>query len=66
MEKALTQINEQRLSGTRSPDFTTKPDKMDTSRNGHKVLEGIARKWASRGYYPTPSAAMQALLGDQL
>ena len=61
MKKALTQINEQRLSGTRNPDFTTKPTKLNTSRNGHKVLEGIARKWASRGYYPSPSAAMKAL-----
>ena len=62
MEKALTQINRQRLSGTRSPDFTTKPDKLNTSRNGHKVLEGIARKWAACGYYPTPSAAMKVLM----
>ena len=45
--------------------FSTRPTKLPSCRNGHKVLERIARKWASRGYYPTPSAAMQALLGDQ-
>ena len=34
--------------------------------NSLKTLERSARKWASRGYYPTPSAAMEALLGDSL
>ena len=41
---------------------STKPTKLSTSRNGHKVLEGIARKLASRGYYPSPSAAMKVLM----
>ena len=62
MEKALTQINRQRLSGTRNTDLITKPNKLNTSRNSHKVLKCIAQRWASRGYYPTPSEAMRVLL----
>ena len=27
-----------------------------------KTLEQLSRKWAARGYYPSPSAAMQALM----
>ena len=59
MKKALIQINGQRLSGTRTPDYTTAISKQN---NSHKVLEQIARKWAARGYYPTPSAAMKVLM----
>lgn len=43
---------------------STNPTKLNTTRNGKKTLQQIARKWASRGYYPTPSAAMKVLLGD--
>lgn len=51
---------------TSNSNSSTKPTKPNTTQNGHKTLDRIARKWASRGYYPTPSAAMRALLGDQL
>jgi len=46
-----------------SPNFSTKTTKITNSRNGRKTLERLARKWASRGYYSTPSEAMNALLG---
>ena len=59
MKKAPTQINEQRLPGTRTPDYTTASKGHNTSR---KTLERTARRWVARGYYPTPSAAMQVLL----
>ena len=41
---------------------STKNHKLHSSHNGKKTLERIARKWTSRGYYPTPSAAMKALM----
>lgn len=50
----------QELNG---PNFSTKPTKITNSRNGRKTLKRIARKWAARGYYSTPSEAMSALLG---
>ena len=43
---------------------STKKHKLHSSRNGKKTLERIARRWTSRGYYPTLSAAMSALLGS--
>ena len=62
MEKAPTR--EQRLNlilgGT---DNSTSPRKLK-GNNSLKTLERIDRKWASRGYYPTPSAAMRVLLGE--
>ena len=57
MKKALTQINEQRLSGTRTPDCTT----AHIKRN-NKVLKQLVQKWVDRGYYPTPGASMEVLL----
>jgi hypothetical protein len=42
---------------------STNPHKLHTRRNRQKTLARIARKWAARGYYPTPSEAMVALLG---
>ncbi len=59
MEKALTQINEQRLSGTRTPDYTTANIKRISD---YKVLEQIAQRWADHGYYPSPGSAMEVLL----
>ena len=44
-------------------DSSTNSHKLHAGHNGKKTLERIARKWTSRGYYPTPSAAMAALLG---
>ncbi len=40
------------------------PHKFDSSTNPTKLrtLEQISRKWAARGYYPTPSAAMKVLM----
>ena len=46
------------LGGT---DNSTSPRKLK-GNNSLKTLEQIARKWAARGYYPTPSAAMRVLL----
>ena len=45
-------------------DSSTKPNILNTTPNGRRVLERLARKWVSRGYYPTPSAAMRVLLGE--
>ena len=60
-EKAPTR--KQRLNlDTRNSDSTKKPHKLPTGNNGRKTLQQIARKWASRGYYSTPSEAMKALL----
>lgn len=60
-EKAPTR--KQRLNlDSRKSDSTKKPHKLPTSKNDRKILRQIARKWASRGYYSTPSEAMQALL----
>ena len=65
MKKALTQINEQRLNLVlQKSDYTTAPAELNTTRNGKKSLEQLARKWASRGYYPTLSEAMKVLLGS--
>lgn len=47
---------------THKSNSSTKPTNLNTTRNGRRVLEQLSRKWASRGYYPTPSAAMEALL----
>jgi hypothetical protein len=44
----------------KSQNFSTKPTKPTISR---KALKQIARKWAARGYYSTPSEAMSVLLG---
>ena len=49
---------------TRNSNSSTKPTKLNTTRNGKKTLQQIARKWAALGYYPTPSAAMRVLLGE--
>ena len=49
---------------THTSNSSTKPTNLNTTPNGRRVLERIARKWASRGYYPTPSAAMRVLLGE--
>ena len=46
-----------------SQNFTTKPTRITNSRAGRKTLERLARKWAARGYYSTPSEAMSVLLG---
>mgnify|MGYP006928232623 CR=1 FL=1 len=43
-------------------DSSTNFHKLTTSLNGNKTLKPIARKWAFRGYYPSPSKAMKALL----
>ena len=45
-------------------DSSTNFHKLTTSLNGNKTLKQIARKWASRGYYSTPSEAMRVLLGE--
>ncbi len=42
--------------------FSTKPTKLITDRNGKKTLKQIARRWAARGYYSTPSEAMKVLM----
>jgi hypothetical protein len=47
-----------------SPNFSTKTTKITNSLKGRKTLERLARKWAARGYYSTPSEAMNALLGE--
>ena len=47
----------------KSQNFSTKPACITNSRNGRKTLERLARKWAARGYYSTPSEAMSVLLG---
>jgi len=39
-----------------------KPTTLTISRNGKKTLKQIARKWAARGYYSSPSEAMRVLL----
>jgi len=41
-------------------DFTE--SNSSTNHANLKSLEQLSRKWAARGYYPTPSAAMQVLL----
>jgi len=41
---------------------STKNHKLHSRHSGKKALERIARKWASRGFYSTPSAAMSVLL----
>ena len=46
-----------------SQNISTKPACIANSRNGRKTLKQIARKWAARGYYATPSEAMSVLLG---
>ena len=54
-------LSEDRLiQELRSQNFSTKPTKLTNSR---KALKQIARKWAARGYYSTPSEAMSVLLG---
>ena len=61
MKKALTQTNEQRLSGTRNPNYIK-------SHNSHKginhltTLQDIADRWAGLGYYKTPDRALKALI----
>jgi hypothetical protein len=47
----------------KSQNSSTKPTTLPNSRNGRKALNQTARKWAARGYYPTPSEALKALLG---
>jgi len=39
----------------------TIPTESTNSRSRHKLLEQIAQRWANRGYYPTPTTAMEAL-----
>lgn len=46
----------------RESNSSTKSRKLNATRNGRKVLKQIARKWATRGYYSTPSEAMRVLL----
>ena len=41
---------------------STKPTKLTTCRNGKKTLKQIARRWAARGYYSSPSEAMKVLM----
>jgi len=55
VKKALTQINEQRLSGTHNRNITTNPTNL-------KSLEQLSRKWEARSYYASPRAAMEALM----
>ena len=45
---------------------STKPTKLNTTQNGRKVLEQLASKWVSRGYYKTPDRALRALIGGEL
>ena len=47
----------------KSQNISTKPTKLTNGRNDRKSLKQIARKWAARGYYSTPSEAMSVLLG---
>ena len=47
-----------------SQNSNTKPAKFTNGRNSRKSLKQIARRWAARGYYSTPSEAMSVLLGD--
>ena len=47
----------------KSQNTSTKPTKLTNGRNDRKSLKQIARKWAARGYYSTPSEAMSVLLG---
>jgi hypothetical protein len=54
-------LSEDRLiQELKSQNFSTNPAKLTNSR---KALKQIARKWAARGYYSTPSEAMSVLLG---
>ena len=46
-----------------SQNISTKPTCITNNRSGRKTLKQISRKWAARGYYSTPSEAMNALLG---
>ena len=55
-DRLIQELNSQNIS--------TNPTKITNSRNGRKTLERIARKWAARGYYSTPSEAMKVLLGS--
>ena len=41
---------------------STNSTKLNTTRNVRKVLNQLARKWASRGYYSTPNEALRVLL----
>ena len=36
--------------------------KPQTIKHRQLILEDIADRWVSRGYYPTPSAAMKVLM----
>ena len=47
----------------KSQNFTTNSTKITNSRNGRKTLQKLARKFAARGYYSSPSEALNALLG---
>ena len=53
-DRLIQELNSQNIS--------TKPTCITNSRNGRKTLKRKARKWAARGYYSTPSEAMNALL----
>ena len=46
----------------RESNSSTKPTKLTTCRNGKRTLKQIARKWAARGYYSSPSEAMKVLM----
>ena len=61
-EKAPTK--KQRLNlDTRESDYTNIPTNINVSQKDGKAYVRLARKWAARGYYSTPSEAMNVLLG---
>jgi hypothetical protein len=43
-------------------DFDFSDSHSSTNPTNLKTLEQLSRKWAARGYYPSPSAAMKVLM----
>jgi hypothetical protein len=53
----------QRLNlDTSASDYNIRSANHNISQKDHRAFMRLARKWAARGYYSTPSAALSALL----
>jgi len=63
-QKRKSPSEDRLIQELKSRNTSTKPTKFTNGRNDRKSLKQIARKWAARGYYSTPSEAMSVLLGD--
>ncbi len=52
------------LGGQRPDQYHQRSDstKIQTIKHRHVILEAIADRWVSRGFYRTPARAMLALL----